>query len=231
MSVLPNAHLVSRNVFEVSIESLLQSIGLDTALAFYKLNCKSQNLPYHNKRHTYNMVGRCYRMATEYHLPMQSLKQLLLAALFHDFNHSGKSTGIIHDRHNIEAAIAAVKDFFYSLENGACPEFNQQDLFNVCRIIACTEFPFAHEPITIEQRIIRDADLLEISEPGWYSHVILGLSEELGIQEVIMVQNQATFLEACTFYTKVGQRIFDQYLILMRIELKEHLKRLTRVEC
>jgi hypothetical protein len=52
------------------------------------------------------------------------------------------------------------------------------DLNQMLETVRVTQYPFIHTPKTIEQKIIRDADLMQILEPEWFDHVILGLQAE-----------------------------------------------------
>ena len=81
-------------------------------ILFY--NSSNLNNPYHNFRHTLHVLWLCEKACRYYQksLTPRQMRNLLIAALFHDFDHPGH----LHpgaqdpDRINIKIAIAACGD-------------------------------------------------------------------------------------------------------------------------
>ena len=174
----------------------------------------SKDNPYHNNYHMYSMVVRCNTLA-DYAIQRGSevrKDELLLAAMFHDYEHSG---GKLVDSQNIERAIRAI-------EQSGLLEFSQ--LEDVCDIIDVTQYPFIYEPFTIEEKIIRDADLLQCTEAGYIYHTYYGLLEEIRIKNSDLttqqfVVGQLKFLESAKFYTELP-KMYEDILKSRILELR-----------
>ena len=66
------------------------------------LNNDSNKLPYHNLNHTLCVLKNCYYLSLEYTIDPDDKRLLCIAALYHDFGHSG---GLFTDDWNVKAAI------------------------------------------------------------------------------------------------------------------------------
>lgn len=135
--------------------------------------------PYHNSYHSYCMVNNCYEGA--YHHGLQHPRALIVAALFHDFDHSA---GYQNDDVNISRALVGLSNAQrYASSNGT--GLTTTELEDAINAIKVTRFPFTVEPINTEQKIIRDADLMQIYE---MNDVVLykqfsGLKAEIEVRE------------------------------------------------
>jgi hypothetical protein len=125
------------------------------------------------------------------------MRQLIVAALFHDFDHSG---GVETDDVNIDRAVCA---FIGRLD------FSRHFKYNVIKFIENTQYPFIHTPVSIEQKILRDADLMMITYPNWFYQVMWGLLQEaqhktpeLTIETVI--KKQIDFIKSIRMFTEWG---------------------------
>jgi hypothetical protein len=168
---------------------LAHDFGFDWLFDYADLEMTSCDLPYHNWFHTCCMICNCIEGAQYYNLDFRQCHLIGVAALFHDFNHSG---GTKTDHQNINIAVANLRE--------AAINYNPMDLNQMVETIRVTQYPFIHTPKTIEQKIIRDADLMQVLEPEWYEHVILGLQAEFKaggkdytLEE--MLQGQMVFLQ------------------------------------
>jgi hypothetical protein len=150
--------------------------------------------------------------ADYYNLSWVEHHLLGLAALYHDYDHSG---GTESDTMNVRRAIHA----FYT----DCPrDLTSLQTKQVEACIAVTEYPFVTEPCTIEQKIIRDADLLQILELEWYEHVVLGLRAEFKVggkdySIKDMLQGQLNFLNEYVpnkLYTEWAKELVEKDCIL-----------------
>ncbi len=169
-------------------------------------NNQSNDLPYHNLFHAQCMVENCYDGAQYHNLPFDATRQILCAALFHDFNHSG---GKEEDMENIYHAILGVQRCAIELDQ---PLADIPDMVIEC--IRCTEYPFVYESFTIEQRIIRDADLMQFRFGNWKDVLDNRLRAEMEVkigkpitQQEMYDGNQA-FWRKVHFYTDWGKHVF-----------------------
>lgn len=168
---------------------LAHNFGFDFQFDMADMEMASKDLPYHNWFHTCCMICNCIEGAQFYNLDFRQCHLIGLSALFHDFNHSG---GRKSDAENINVAVSNLRS--------VTETYSPMDLHQMLETIRVTQYPFVHTPKTIEQKIIRDADLMQILEPEWYEHVILGLQAEFkaggknySLNE--MLKGQMTFLD------------------------------------
>jgi hypothetical protein len=126
----------------------------------------------------------------EYKLTPYNKLSLGLAALFHDFNHSG---GKLKDSENIELALVALKEFLVTI--------NKSDLYDdIKNIIIATEFPHLDIDLDILQKIIRDADTMGGVIEGWKS-VVTNLASEYNKSLEEFIPTQIKFLDTVKFNT------------------------------
>lgn len=160
--------------------------------------------PYHNNYHTACMIVNAFEAFQYYeqepvsgYLEQQNYKarlyKLLLACLYHDYDHTA---GSMPDAINIMKATQGL----FSTHMG---------YYDVAKIIAVTEFPFIRQPETLEEKIIRDCDLMQMLEPDWFDQIFVGLYTELlnnpkfaDLTPEKFVQMQIAFLEGAQFYTE-----------------------------
>lgn len=207
------------------VKRIVKKLDLVSEFNYYNRNAVSWKLPYHNKFHTYCMVKNCYEAAIELGLPFQDTRILITAAIFHDFNHTG---GKLTDAENISIAIKAYSRFLEEYNKNIIDEYLKTC---VVRLIQITEYPFKQEPEFIEEKIIRDADLMQMFEPEWFDHVIIGLSKELlrkdsfTTEELIdTLKKNEEFLSKQKIYTKWGLKKFN--LSYIRRVTSEKIKEL-----
>jgi len=149
---------------------------------------------YHNNEHMINVFNNSMVLFNhykdEYKLPPYHKLVLGLAALFHDFDHSG---GRLKDSENIELALVALKEFLKTI--------NKSDLYDdIENIIIATEFPHLDIDLDILQKIIRDADTMGGIIEGWKS-VVTNLASEYNKTLVEFIPSQIKFLDTVKFNT------------------------------
>ena len=149
---------------------------------------------YHNNEHMINVFNNAMILFNhykdEYKLPPYFKLCLGLAALFHDFNHSG---GKLKDSENIELALVALKEFLLTI--------NKSDLYDdIKNIIIATEFPHLDIDLDILQKIIRDADTMGGVIEGWKS-VVTNLASEYNKSLEEFIPTQIKFLDTVKFNT------------------------------
>lgn len=172
----------------------------DYAYYFALLLTRADHLQndYHNLTHTlyvtWNCVKACeYYVSRELMTPRQG-RNLVIAAIFHDWNHTGHKA---KDSEQIARAIEALRKHIL-------PE-DRPYLDEICQIIWATEYP--PKPIafmSLSQKIIREADTSQALSPTWMQQV-LGLASENGIDRIELLNRQKAFLESLVFETAWGR--------------------------
>lgn len=184
----------------------LQKHGLGGAHAYLSINNLDGNkTPYHNNDHCLSVVKWCGRL--ESMIPnwtLASSKALFLAALFHDIHHSG---GAKKDYENVSTAVAALEQYL-SINRR---HFSDVEIEVAVDCIWCTVFPFTIEPETFEQKIIRDADVLQYIDIDFENILVEHLRMEIEVSKEHMISRKAfaagtlEFLETIQMYTEPGQ--------------------------
>jgi len=181
-------------------------------------NCaKNLQHPYHNFRHIFHVMWLCYSACQYYRniLTPRQMRNLLIAAIFHDFDHSGKPG---HDELNIAEAIKA-------LEKHIAPE-DRAHLADISYLIRMTEFPYKISSDGLELRalIIRDADLSQAFSVAWIQQIVFGLASEWEKKPADILKLQGGFLGSLKFHTKWAEEKFPDALTQEKInEAKELL--------
>jgi hypothetical protein len=175
---------------------------LSDAFRYISLNNVSNNAPYHHFQHMITVTKWClYLSKLEGVYPYtKEFYELLLAAMFHDMNHS---MGKEKDDYNVTQAILA----FHSWNTN-------KDISGkkVEEIIRATEYPYVIESdkLTIQQRIIRDADLMVWLEDDWFQNAILGLNKEMDVNDIIkVIEGNLEFHKNIKMCTLEGKVIYD----------------------
>lgn len=172
----------------------------------------SNNRPYHNLYHILCVTDFCYKIGKDCGLNDRDLRTLMLAALFHDFGYYSKV-----DSENIIKAIEYFKE--YSHES----EYTNK---NVVKIIQATQYPYVIDEanLNMSQKIIRDADLLQWTKKNFIDQVLFGLSKEMDMPLNKFVVGQKNFMLGMTFYTSMGQSIYDNNITKKLKDLEEFSK-------
>ena len=157
---------------------------------------------YHNNEHMINVFNNAMMLfehyKDEYNLITYHKLVLGLAALFHDFNHSG---GKLKDSENIELALVALEEFLVTRINFSRVTINKSDLYDdIKNIIIATEFPHLDIELDILQKIIRDADTMGGIIEGWQS-VVSNLASEYNKSLEEFIPSQIKFLDTVKFNT------------------------------
>lgn len=162
-----------------TVDVISRIYDIDQYWDMIKNNNPSNTKPYHNLWHITCVTTYCHIMAMDEGLNLYDMKILLLAAMFHDYGHFSKDDSL-----NIRLA----KDIF----SQCLLKFNGSEYYSsaiqqmereVHAIIDATKYPYEipDDDLYICQRIIRDADLLQWTEPTIIEHVFEGLSKEMSI--------------------------------------------------
>lgn len=194
---------------EAAVKLVIERLNLEGFLSYFN-EFNSTTAPYHGKYHSYCMVLNCYEGALHEKLSPTQTRALVVAALFHDFDHSG---GSLSDEKNIELALKGLS-LAQVTERVATP-LSDQELAQAVSAIKITKYPFEKQPDTILERIIRDADLMQIYEESTplIRQQYLGLKSEIekarnvkyGAQEYATGQDQ-WLKDNVVWYTAWAQR-------------------------
>ena len=165
-------------------------------------NARNLNNPYHNFRHVFHVVWLCYCASVEYRyrLTRRETRNLLIAAMFHDFDHTGMMG---NDDVNITLAIRG-------LEKYLAPE-DKEFVSEIVALIRVTQYPYvvpANE-VDLCGQILRDADLSQALSVAWIQQVIFGLSSEWNQPPLEVLRKQIGFLRSLRFHTEWAQKEFD----------------------
>lgn len=182
----------------------------------YIVNTNSaNNAPYHNLNHLITVMKHCY-----YALDLLGMKDdtktepLLLAALFHDYEHSG---GELTDTLNVARAWEGFRNFLIEFHPlGVQPLDIKTDDYNFMKnLIISTEYPHTikNKDLTIYQAILRDADMCQTFEPSWFTSDIYGLAKEFKKPIEQFVDESKLFLLNLKMCTPYGDMIYNKNLI------------------
>lgn len=217
-----------RYLDRVSVESKAEHVCKEFGILGVFRNVLAKNksnwIPYHNWYHTCSVMVNCYDGAAYHDLSFDTARDLLIAALFHDFDHSA---GKMDDIGNINQALLGLTELCDGLYN----------VNKIGKFIQCTEYPFIHEPICIEQRILRDADLMQCIMPDAENMILHHLRREVEerngpIDFHFWVRAQIDFLSNVKFYTKWGEDIYERliYCDLTKVQFMSELKRIDAIK-
>jgi hypothetical protein len=210
-SVLPQVVRNEGNVFEGSLEHYFRVI-------FF--HARNLLLGYHNFRHMLHVFWTCYEACIYYSvyapgsLTPREMRNLLIAALFHDFDHSGMMGD---DDLNIERATRGLRKYV--------AEEDKIFLEDIESILKPTQFPYIipSEKIRLSAQILRDADMSQALNPAWIQQVILGLSTEWNKKPVEVLAMQPAFLRSIKFQSEWAKKRFSPEMIEEKAQEAEHL--------
>ena len=143
---------ISRPIFHKDILHIIDEFGLWKIFNYILENNNSNFLPYHNIRHTLHVAQsahdiywkilhkecdlcNCDDCAWEDFY--STSEELIIAALFHDFNHSG---GKLKDKENVDIAINKMREFFLAHTTSSDARIKRIE-----DIIRATEYPYSEK--------------------------------------------------------------------------------------
>ncbi|MDP1690286.1 MAG: hypothetical protein Q8L52_03760 [bacterium] len=167
--------------------------------------------PYHNFRHVSHVLWLCYKACLFYRdvLTAREMRNLLIAALFHDFDHSGQFG---NDDLNIERAIRSLRNYILQVD--------RPFLEKIAELIHATEYPYVVplEKLTLCGKILCDADMSQALSVAWIQQVIFGLSAEWNKKPIEVLKIQKPFLMGLTFHTVWAHHQFPKREIEAKIK-------------
>lgn len=181
----------------------METTIINDTIAYIEKNNKSKNA-YHNTNHLKDVYNNVKNICSDYNLLVRTKELLFIAALFHDYKHSG---GKLSDAENIKLAIKGFKKYA-KLRNDY---FTEEDVLFICKLIEATQYPHIDIEENIFTDIIRDADLLSSVDVN-YLDVMRNLSKELKITFLEFIPMQLKFYEKLNFKTKFAKALKEDRL-------------------
>lgn len=210
---LPEIIRNDQDLYEGNLVHYLQAIFSDAS---------NLNKPYHNFRHMFHVLWLCYDACWYYtnELSRQDKRNLLIAAVFHDFDHLGRSGP---DQLNIDRAIAGLRMYL-------APQ-DVLHLANIEALIQATHYPYTvpSETLHLAARILRDADVGQSLNAAWIQQVIFGLAAELGKTPLELLEMQEPFLSNLRFATDWARTVFPKEHIEQKVSEANELLSLLRM--
>lgn len=139
---------------------------------------------YHNISHMLHVLWATYQGWLYYkdQIDPRTLRNMLIASLFHDYNHPGTKSD---DSQNVELAIKGLKAHILPIDE---PFFDQ-----IACYIRATKFPHDAGEVSLPAQILRDADVTYTLGDVWIQRVNFGLNKELGMSTEEMLKGQKFF--------------------------------------
>jgi len=171
---------------------------------------------YHNLSHTLAVRSACRRLGEKENLSEEKLEILELAALFHDVGFSETYNGHEDVSHRIAQEFLEARDY---------PQERRQ------QVLDCIDVTFLpNQPETILEKIIRDADLINLGSDGYMTH-LQGLRHEwktfLGheFEDSDWYKMNRKFLKSQDFFTEAARELYGPKLRQHQKQLKKLAKR------
>lgn len=192
--------------------------SLRKALKYIILTNKSNNAPYHNLNHLLTVTRHCYEALEYMDMGYNEYREhLLMAALFHDYNHS---MGEQKDDVNVGLAKRELQKFIEE-------ENIELSIPFMWEVLDATQYPYVipSKELNIYQRILRDADLMQIYEYDWLKQNIFGLSEEMKIPVEQLIPGTIAFLKGIEPLTDYGKFMHDTHFadVIKELEILENI--------
>lgn len=191
---------------------LIKKYDLEYVWDYVLENNSGANNTYHNNDHMMYVAVKAVELFnletfnsgdTEMPIPV-----LLVAGMLHDVHHSG---GEEEDEVNIERALAALDSMAGTLDAQHYEGFSR----DVESVIQVTQYPFILDPETLEEKCVRDADVLYHCEPHGVGTILEGLRSEMVAKlgrlysRREFVEGQAKFVANLQLFTNVGKLEFE----------------------
>ncbi len=167
--------------------------------------------PYHNLRHMLHVTWLCYRACKFYRdkLTPRQMRSLLIAAMFHDFDHTGT---LGHDDLNIIRALRGLAKHIDPADKDHEAE--------IAQMIRGTQYPYVIEVEELDLcgQILRDADVSQAFSVAWVQQVVLGLASEWSKTPLEVLRMQEPFLGSLVLRTEWARREFPESDIRAKME-------------
>lgn len=133
--------------------------------------------PYHNEYHALKCVALCAEGARFEHLDRSGTRSVLLAALFHDYDHSA---GRFSEAQNIEAAVGGLTMAIARFQLELQRPLSLPEVAGAVSAIEASAHPHRRDDVRLIARILRDADAMQPYETDTVRLVdqFVGLKQE-----------------------------------------------------
>lgn len=168
--------------------------------------------PYHNLRHYLHTTCSVYMGGKEMGYPdkygKRAFRALLVAALFHDYDHSGKNG---NDADEIKRAIAGFKNNILKEDADIADE--------IVGLIKATQYPHADDiQNSLGAALLCDADMSQNFSDVWMQQILIGLATEKEIIPINLLEKQIDFLPNISFSTDWAKSNYSEGVIREKID-------------
>ena len=182
----------------------IEEKDLGTVIRWLLENNPSQALPYHNFNHSLYVAYYTY---TAYHYERNARppKELIIAALFHDFGHSG---GLCTDDKNIEIAVEGFYRYYY-WQRERYKLITRSASKTVEALIRATEYPHKETPdLNSYIKCLRDADMMQNCNDTLLGNFV-GIKHEMfrGMPYPEYTEKTLEFLRGIRYETEYGKNV------------------------
>lgn len=189
------------------VRQTFQNLDMEPVLGYFLEHNTAVKLDYHNTWHCIGVTALCIRLLGLEGVPVDTSKELLVGALFHDFNHAGHGPDVDNIERSVKGIVQA-RNKLYRTHSRYFP-----GMLHACNLIRCTEFPFVHTPTTLGESILRDADLLYVTGSPNKVDLLKGLYTELKVYNPLMskasfIEGNRSFYANATMYSDSGKRMW-----------------------
>ena len=195
---------------------IIKEYNLEKYLKILLEDNSGNNNQYHNFFHSQCVFVNSYKIAKyENKFDDNDIRNLLIASLFHDFNHSA---GLLKDHQNVHLAVVALSFYFKDEES-------VKNFKIIKDLIYKTEFPFNEEidnELTDLEKVLRDADIMQTVESNFIQQILFGLYNELKIENDLIkrINYQIEFMKTIRLFTEYGNLIIKAKIIKLIDDLK-----------
>ncbi len=213
-----------RNPREIISEHRLLRFGFKYVLG----NNQAQLAPYHNTWHLMCMVKYVdWIMRNEKYTgnvwQEDELDELavLLAAMFHDVNHTmGRET----DDVNVANSKRAFSEFLNIVDEDDIRE--EWLKTRVHKLIDATQFPYVipAADLSHDQKIMRDADFMQAYEDAFFYHIVIGIGTELQKPILSELKRNILFHKDVVMNTASGKLFREAALPTLLGEFEGYIK-------
>jgi hypothetical protein len=181
---------------DLNFLAIIDKYNLNGYLAYFIKHNKGNMNPYHNLYHMQCVVENTYLLTQGSELTEKEIRILLIAAMFHDFNHTtNKDT----ESSNIADAIRGL--------HKCCVELGEYFDLKYVDLINNTSYPYTKSAseLTFGEQVLRDADMLQCFDKNYIQQVVIGLSSEWKMDMVKSLDVQYNYVSSVEFSTTVAK--------------------------
>lgn len=186
-------------------------------IAYFRAIMQAPNAlhPYHGIRHMLHTMWLAYIAAREIGLTPRAMRIVLIAALFHDYDHTGSDGP---DATNIQRAIAGLRKHIL-------PADKQLEVY-IVQIIESSHYPHKNEIISTSDAILRDVDIAQGLSPAWIELILFRLAQEKKqtMEQMLVAQEQFLLALPQKFHTSWAKKYFAEKIANRLIEVREMMK-------